>query len=246
MTTVKRIAHVFANGVALIALSFSAVYAQGGAPPANDGPYKAPPPPRVERLGPNLFRLGAVRVDTAAREVAVTGRINDVPLLEWVANTQGGFKAYESAVSADTDAITFNTALLLIGLDKAHARVPAFHFDPVPPAGDPVDVLVEWTTSGQTRRVRIEELLLDKRTNGPLAGSQWVYTGSQFVEGTNFYQAQLDGVLIGFVHSPAPVIENAGAGAVGAYGSIVLNKELVAPETPVTLIVKAAARDARK
>jgi hypothetical protein len=53
--------------------------------------------------------------------------------------------------------------------------------------------------------------------------------------------AQLDGVLIGFVHSPAPIIENPGAGAVGAFGSLVLNKELVAPGTDVTLIVKALA-----
>jgi len=48
-------------------------------------------------------------------------------------------------------------------------------------------------------------------------------------------------VLIGFVHSPAPIIENPGAGAVGAFGSLVLNKELVAPGTDVTLIVKALA-----
>jgi len=208
--------------------------------------YNPPPTPKVERVGPNQLRLGNVRVDTAAREVSVTGRINDVPILEWVANTQGGFKAYESAISADTDAITFNAALLLIGLDKAHARVPTQHFDPKPPAGDPVDVLVEWIVGNETRRIRIEQLLLDKRTNTTLADSQWVYTGSQFVPGTNRYQAQLDGVLIGFVHSPAPVIENAGAGAVGAYGSVVLNRDLVAPGTTVALIVKAATVQRKK
>jgi hypothetical protein len=66
-----------------------------------------------------------------------------------------------------------------------------------------------------------------------------VYTGSQFIPGSNMYAAQLDGVLIGFVHSPAPVIENPRAGAVSAFGSVVLNRELIAPGTPVTLIVKA-------
>jgi len=212
----------------------------------NGAVYPQPKPFQLERLGPNRLRLGKIEVDTAAHEVSVPGRVNDVPTLEWVANTEGGLKAYESAISADTDAIAFNAALLLIGLDKAHARVPTQHFDPQPPKGDAVGVFVEWMADGAKKRVPIEQLLFDKRTNKPLSENQWVYTGSTFVAGTNAYQAQLDGVLIGFVHSPAPVIENAGAGAVGAFGSVVLNKDLVPPGTAVTLIVKAVAPDARK
>ncbi len=202
----------------------------------------APPPatPRIEKLGPNRLRIGRVQVDVATREVAVTGHVNDVQFLEWVANTTNGLKAYESAITADTDAITFNTALLLIGLDKAHARVPTQHFDPEPPRGDPVEIFIEFGEATKRRRVRIEQLLLDKRTNTTLPEGPWVYTGSTlFPDGG--YMAQLDGVLIGFVHSPAPIIENPGAGAVGAFGSLVLNKELVAPGTDVTLIVKALA-----
>ena len=235
----------FGSCALLVVLTAAGIFAQG-APSGDATSYKAPPPAKVERLGPNLLRLGAVRVDTAAREVSVRGQINDVPLLEWVANTQGGFKAYESAVTAETDAITFNTALLLIGLDKSHARVPTQHFDPVPPEGDPVEVLIEWTAGGERKRVRIEQLLFDKRTNTTLAEGPWVYTGSRFVPGSNMYEAQLDGVLIGFVHSPAPIIENPGTGAVGAFGSVVLNKDLIAPGTPVTLIVKAVPAERKK
>jgi hypothetical protein len=220
--------------------------AQGPVPTPNGIVYTPPKPAAVTRLGPNRIRMGKVEVDTAAREVSVPGHVNDVPILEWVANTEGGFKAYESAISADTDAITFNAALLLIGLDKSHARVPTMHFDPVPPKGDPIDLFIEWTADGTKKRVPIEELLFDKRTNKPLAKGEWVYTGSTFVQGTNIYQAQLDGVLIGFVHSPAPVIENAGSGAVSAYGSVTLNKDLVAPGTTVALVVKAATVDRKK
>jgi hypothetical protein len=180
-------------------------------------------------------------VDVARREVTVTGHVNDVQILEWVANTTNGLKAYESAITADTDAITFNTALLLIGLDRAHARVPTQHFDPVPPRGDPVELWIEWGEASQRKRVRIEQLLLDNRTNTTLPEGPWVYTGSTLLPENGGYMAQLDGVLIGFVHSPAPIIENPGAGAVGAFGSLVLNKELVAPGTEVTLIVKALA-----
>src|SRR5437879_2715111 len=72
--------------------------------------------PTIEKTGDHQFRLAQIRIDTAKREVAVTGHINDVTLLEFVANTMGGFKAYESAMTLDADGVTFNTALLLIGL----------------------------------------------------------------------------------------------------------------------------------
>ncbi len=220
-------------------LTTCAVWIAGGtlfAQPQN--PASPPAVPPVERLGENRLRIGHIQVDVAAREVAVTGQVNDVQFLEWVANTAGGLKAYESAITADTDAITFNTALLLIGLDKAHARVPTQHFDPVPPRGDPAELWIEWGEAPQRKRVRIEQLLLNKRTNTTLPEGPWVYTGSTFLADGR-YMAELDGVLIGFVHSPAPIIENPGAGAVGAFGSIVWNKELLAPGTTVNLIVKA-------
>ena len=195
----------------------------------------------LEKLPDGMVRIGSVLVDVAAREVSVGGVINDVPVLEWVANTEGGMKAYESAISADTNAIAFNTALLLIGLDQSRARVPTRHFDPIPPEGDPVEVWVEWRAGAPAQRVRIEQLLLDRRTGTTLPEGPWVYTGSSFLTG-NRLMAQLDGVLIGFVHSPAPLIENPRAAGLGAYGSIVLNRKLIPPGTFVTLIVKALPR----
>jgi hypothetical protein len=204
-------------------------------------PPGAPPPPPnlVERLGEHLLRIGRIRVDTAKREVVVPGHVNDAHVLEFVASTTGGFKAYESALSLDAGGITFNAALLLIGLDKTHARVPTKHFDPVAPAGDPVDIWVEWSVDGQARRERVEELMFDLRTKQPIPSGPWVYTGSTFVR-DNAYLADIDGVLIGFVHSPAPVIENPRAGAVDSYGSVIFNPSLgLLPGMPVTLTVRA-------
>ena len=193
----------------------------------------------VERLGDHLFRLGQIRIDTAKREIAISGHVNDAHVLEFVASTTGGFKAYESALSLDTGGIPFNAALLLIGLDKAHARVPTRHFDPIAPAGDPVDLWVQWSLNGQARRERVEALLFDIRTRQPIPSGVWVYTGSTFVQ-DNAYLADIDGVLIGFVHSPAPVIENPRAGAVDSYGSVILNPNLgLPPGTAVTLTVHA-------
>jgi hypothetical protein len=197
-----------------------------------------PQPPPVEKIGPSLFRVGNLQVDSAKRELTVSGHANEATILEFVACTPGGLKAYESALTLDTDAITFNAGLLLLGLDKAHAVVPTRHFDPKAPAGDPVELWVEWKDSA-TRRVRVEQLLYDKRTRKTLPEGPWVYTGSTFVS-PGRYLAAMDGVLIGFVHSPAPIIENPRSGAVNGYGSVVMNPALgLAPGTDVRLTVKA-------
>ena len=204
---------------------------------------KAPPP--VEKLGDTLFRIGQIQVDTASREISLPGKVNDVTVLEFVANTRMGMKAYESALTLDTDAITFNAALLLIGLDPAHAQVPTRHFDPAQPKGDFVEIWIE-LPGPPPRRLRAERLLYNKETKQTLPDGPWVYTGSTFLPtgpGQSQYLAEADGVLIGFIHSPAPIIENPQGAGIGQYGSIVLNPTLgLAPLMPVKLTVKALDR----
>ncbi len=195
----------------------------------------------IRKLSDTTYAVGDLRIDTAKRELTATGRINDVTVLEFVANTKSGFKAYESALTIDTDAITFNTALLLLGVDPNRSRVPTRHFDAIPPKGDPVDIFVEWAIGDTPHRIRVEELLFDTRTNKTLPEGPWVYTGSTFVDGR--YLADIDGVLIGFVHSPAPVIENPRVGAVDAYGFVVRNPNIAMPPGRwVTIIIRALDR----
>jgi hypothetical protein len=202
---------------------------------------QAPPRPAAERLGPNLFRIGNVRVDTAKREVSAPGTTNDVKMLEWVANTKGGNKAYESAITLETDAVSFNAALLLIGLDKSRARVPEAHFDQKAPEGDRVEITVEFERKGERVRLPVEQILYDLQTKQSMPSDGWVYTGSSFLFDGRFW-AEADGTLIGFVHSPAPLIEQVGRGAVNRFGAIVLNTEIgIAPNMPVTLTVRSLA-----
>ena len=195
--------------------------------------------PAVVKIREGVYKIGAIEADTLKREVTVPATVNsDVTTLEFVANEKGGAKAYESALTVSADATTLNAALLLIGLDPAHARVPVRHFDPVAPKGDPVEMFVAWGTGSARKQIRIEQLLYDKRTNAPMANGPWVYTGSAFSNGR--FLADLDGVLVGFVHSPSPLIENPRDGAVDAYGSIVLNPNIELPGgTQVTLIIRA-------
>src|SRR5437762_1168347 len=124
---------------------------------AQTPPRKAPA--AIQKISDGVFQVGANRVDVARREVSVGGTINSATVLEFVANTYGGLKAYESALTVYTDAISFNAALLLIGLDPAHARQTTKHFDPVAPQGDAVEIWVE-TVGTESRRCRAEQLLL--------------------------------------------------------------------------------------
>jgi hypothetical protein len=196
------------------------------------------PPPSVEEIGDRLYRIGNVFVDLEARQVEVAGVVNDVTILEFVANTLGGFKAYESAVELQTDAISFNLGMVLVGLDNTHAVLPKMHFDPDPPQGDPVRIWIEWNDNGQTRRIRCEELIYNEEQERTLPESDWVYTGSVFLPDGS-YLAEADGVLIGFVHTPAPIIENPLPDGVGNYGAWILNPTIgLDPGTEIKLIVE--------
>jgi hypothetical protein len=228
------------------AIGLASVFAQQPPVVPQFNPENIPTTPApVAKLGPGLFRIGEIRVDTTKHEASVPGKVNAVQILEFVANTQGGMKAYESALTVNTNAVTFNAAMLMIGLDKEHARVPTRHFDPVPPKGDRVALWIDWTRRDEKIRTPVEQLLFDSESGQTVPATEWVYTGSVFLEHgmsptATRYLADIDGVLIGFVHSPAPIIENVTGAGVGRYGHIVMNPTLgLEPETPVMLTVKA-------
>ena len=219
---------------AFLVIFFGLALAAGSSAQNQAPPQKAPP---VEKLGPSLFRLGQLRVDTAKQELTAPGTLNDVMTLEFVANTKNGIKAYESAITVESDAITFNAALILMGLDPGRGRPSARQFDPATPEGDAVEIHVAWGN----RRVRIEELLLDQRTKTTLRDGPWVYTGSTFYDvghGRQFL-AEVDGVLIGLMHGPAAIIENPRSDAVDGFGHFVINPRLgIPPGSALTLIIK--------
>lgn len=208
-------------------------------PPKINSPQPPPAgPDAVEKLGNGQFRVGTVRVDTTRKEVSVPGVVNDVSVLEFLANTKGGFKSYESAIETDTNAVTFNVALLLVGLDNAHAVHPPVDRGPVPPQGDAVEVVVEWNEGGHPRSVSAEELILAGTDDQTLPKASWVYTGSVLMPERKALIADMDGVLIGFMHTRSSLIDYGGR-LDRQYGGYRLNTKLVRPGTPVTLIVRA-------
>jgi hypothetical protein len=214
---------------------------QPAAPQAPPSPYNVPKGPSpIERLGPNTVRVGNITVDTAKKELSVRGVVNDVTALEFIAVTKGGFKAYESVLELDTNAINFNLALILMGLDAKKAVMPKHPGDPALPSGDLVDIFVEWKDESGLRRVRAEELVYNATAKQTLSNGPWVYTGSVFVEHNNAYMADLEGSLIGFIHSMAPIIESPRPFKAGDYYGHQINPKLnLKAGTEVTMTVRA-------
>lgn len=204
----------------------------------------APKPAAITKLTATTFRIGEMTIDTAARTLSVPGTVNEVTTLEFVANTLNGRKAYESALTLNTNAISFNAALLLLGLDPARSKPSSQQFDPAPPEGDPVEVSLTWSEGGKPRTVPIEELLLDDQRKQTLLKGPWVYTGSRFVDAEHrYYMAEQDGVLIGFMHGPQSIIDNPRADALGRFSFFVVNPQLgLKPGAAITVIVKSLAK----
>lgn len=211
-------------------------------PPVYDPPRVMPPPAPVEKLGDDSYRIGEMRLNNRTKELAVPGTVNDAVMLEFIANTLGGYKAYESAITLNTNAISFNAALLVMGIDPAHSRGAEYQFDKRAPEGDPVEITVSWKDGPRDRTVPVEDLLYDQRTKKTLAKGPWVYTGSRFYKTANgqMLLAETDGVLIGFMHGPQSIIDNPRDDARDGFGSIILNPNLgLKAGMPITLTVKA-------
>lgn len=214
---------------------------------AQESPARPVDPARpaapIERLAADRLRVGHILIDTSKKEIVVPGTVNEALTLEFVANPKGGFKAYESALELDTDGVNFNLALILLGLDPARSVPAKMHLDVTPPQGDPVEVWVGWEEGGRQIRVRAEQLIYNTQTKQTLSEGPWVYTGSVFSAQNNAYLADLEGSLIGFVHTPAPVIESPRPLNPGDYGANRLNPNLnLKPGTRIALTVRALPR----
>jgi hypothetical protein len=95
------------------------------------------------------------------------------------------------------------------------------------------------TTGPSPQHFRAERLIYDQQTKESASDGSWVFTGSTFLPDGRF-RAEADGVLIGFVHDLATVIELLHEIGLGRYGAVILNPTLgLTAGMPITLTVKA-------
>ena len=200
--------------------------------------------PSAKSLGNGRFSIGQIIVDTTKKEATVPGSLKmNEGVIEYIASIKGGFKLYETIFELETNAYEFNLAMILIGLDQKKGKAPAHHFDPKAPEGDPVEIWVEWVEESKKKVHRAEDFVLDESSKKTMPYTNWVYTGSTvFEDGT--YMAQMDGVLVSFVHDPSSIIESPTDFGVTQYGMLVVNKKIAPPiGTKVQLKIKSLKKD---
>lgn len=126
--------------------------------------------------------------------VEATGKVaarDDI--LEFIAVETSG-RDYESLFTLDCRPSAMKFALLLIGCEPGESN------------GSPVSIEVEW----DSKRVPVEQLLIDRRTKKPPESLPWIFTGSYFgknsVTGQDAFLADEDQAFIALWWQPSVLI----------------------------------------
>ena len=194
--------------------------------PVGSEPQPEPSPVRWE--GP-IAHLGSVQVDSRSKTVAATGWVNQTegPIEVLACGPKG--KVHESVFVLALNPLDLQAALLLVGLKGGQ---PMAALGEGPPAGAPVDILVEWKDGGETRSARAETFVWNSAENAALPETPWTFTGSVVKDG-QFKALAEDSLVVTYwdpyaiVNLPLPC---------GANDEILrVNTRAVPPyETPVT------------
>ncbi len=215
--------------------------------PADTAPAE---PPRVEQVGPHLYRLGTVLLDAETREVRCPGRVNmheggPIELLACLAHG----KTHESVFVLDVAALDLQLALLLLDLHEGgNPAVPAAEEAPdtQAPPGDAVRITVRWTDEGsaegdEPRTAAAGRFLRNVQTGRVLGRTDWVFLGSLMTE--DGLAAGVTGTLITTFHDPVAVLELAHE-TVNDDIYYFVNEKLCPPVgTPVELVIRAPSED---
>lgn len=243
---------------AAASLAGGALRAQAPSPQTPPSPQTAPSPsgpfvppvdsaarPRraagkLEALGNDRYRIGAIVVDKRGGSFTVPGRMHkkSVPL-EYLATSPGGMKEYETLFELDAIGSEFNLACILIGLE-ADPNLPWRELRVARKVGGPrVKIDVAWSEGDRRQRLPAAEALLNPEAGVAPAGVEWVYIGSPASAAMGRFAADETGTLVGFVSDANSIIEAAAPIGIGAYGSVRGSARLPAVGAPIELIVEA-------
>lgn len=233
-------ATILLAAVAAIAVARAQQQPAAPAPPGDAPSAPSVPVGRMESLGGDRYRIGAIVVDKRARRFSVPGRLVHLgEALEYFAVTTGGQKAYESLLELDATGSELNLACILVGLDAAAAVRPTHQFDDRRVEGQAVAIGLSWKDGRRTRRLTALEALTTPENRKGIR-EQWIYIASGSFGEPPRYAADFLGTLIGFVHDPASVIEHATGLGIGSYGSVAGDARALPPVgTPVDVEIKA-------
>ncbi len=184
----------------LVALGLAAASAQDRSPvepnslPAPDQTVQ-PVKPAVEKLDDTRFRVDSIVFDKKSREIRFPAKINmDEGLLEYLIVHENG-KLHESLLVTNISPTHLNLVFTLLRYPpsrelyalRAESGGLTDQFPTVPDdvkAGARINIDVEWTDNGKTRRIPVREWIQHAvRTSTTMPAGPWVYGGSEFVGG---------------------------------------------------------------
>ncbi len=232
-------------------------------------------PQEEEKPAVPYMEIGKVKLIRAEKRVEVPGvvavRRN---LIELFACGEGG-KVHESVLRLDVRPSNLNLALKLLELDDGGRKKvtrtveveedgktvtktvevmeengPNFLGDPTRPQGDPLIVTVRWEENGETRRVRAEDMIFERRRGRSMPRAGWIYTGSRFVQnprtGREEFIADHSKTIMTTWHDPDALIDNPLPD--GGNDEVYFANPDVVPErgTPVTLEIRVPTEEEKQ
>jgi len=189
----------------------------------------------LRQIAPGVFEIGKVRFDQQQKTVTFPAALNlSAGIIEYVLVTSYG-KTHESLLRTEVEPYHIHLALLLLGAKGAGTN--AFPDDPAKPLpGDRVTVELSWKKGRKELRRRAEELVYSRRTRSPMTPGEWIYNGSQVLEGT--FVAQRDGSIISLITDPDALVNNPRPGHQDDENWTVSKTGLPAPDTPVQVLLR--------
>jgi hypothetical protein len=167
----------------------------------------AEPPDKalLKEVGPGLFEIGKVSLNTSARTLTLPATVNMTEgNVEYFLVTGGG-KTHESVFRTDAEPYHIHLGMLLLGAKGKGTNEFPQDKSKIPP-GDPVSIEVSWKPGDKGSRLRAEELVLDRAAGKEMQKLDWIYNGSEInAEG---FAAQQNGSIVSLIDDPEALINN--------------------------------------
>ena len=188
----------------------------------------------LKQIGPGRFEIGSVKLDKNTKTVSFPAVVNqNQGLIEYFLVTTEG-KTHESLLRTDVRPHQIHLAMLLLGAQGTTNSFPVDAVVPLP--GDAVSIEVTWARRGKRITRRAEELISNLKTRSAMSAGNWVYNGSQVIDGT--FVAEEQGSIIAVIEDPFALVNNPRPGRENDEIWEVLTRQVPAPETPVEVTLR--------
>lgn len=167
--------------------------------------------PVVEQISKNVFQIGLVRMDKAARTVRFPAKICMTDgWIEYLVVTEKG-KTHESLLLTAAQPQHIQVAMILLNAKGLNSRpFPEKHTEPIP--GEQVEVQIFWKDEKE-KSARAESFVENVTAKAPMTKGPFVFNGSRIQEGQ--FIAQRDGSILSLItdqdalfNNPRPGREN--------------------------------------